>query len=189
MPIGLSLPVGKSWLGPKIATNGGLFSPGTAVWVEIGQNMFEVPVEFFPMREQDLAAVAALEAEAQAFPWQHEHFLDSLQAGYSCWVCAQGGVLLGFSIVMQVLDEAHLLNIAVAKAYQGRGFGARLLQSVLESARLNHVASMFLEVRVSNRRAIDLYRHFGFRQIAVRPGYYPAAAGREEALVFKREFQ
>lgn len=189
MPIGLSFLGGKSWHGPKIATNGGLFWPDATVWVETGRNMFEVPVEFFPMREQDLAAVAALEAEAQAFPWRHEHFLDSLQAGYSCWVCAQGGVLLGFSIVMQVMDEAHLLNIAIAKAYQGRGLGARLLQSVLESARLNHVRSMFLEVRVSNQRAIDLYRHLGFRQIAVRPGYYPAAEGREEALVFKKEFQ
>jgi ribosomal-protein-alanine N-acetyltransferase len=42
-------------------------------------------------------------------------------------------------------------------------------------------------VRPSNDRAVELYRHFGFRQIGVRRGYYPAAAGREDALVFERE--
>lgn len=148
---------------------------------------FEVPPDFFPMNERDLDEVVQLEAEVQDFPWQHEHFRDSLQAGYSCWICNFGGELAGFSVVMQVLDEAHLLNFAVSARRQGHGLGGRLLQKSMEVARQNGATEMFLEVRASNCRAADLYRNFGFRQIATRQAYYPAANGREDALIFKKE--
>lgn len=154
-----------------------------------GGEMFEVPVEIFPMNEHDLTLVAALEAEAQDFPWSRDHFADSLRAGYSCWVCSVGGSLAGFSVVMHVLDEAHLLNLAVGRSYRGRGYGARLLQTAVEVARENRAQSMFLEVRASNRRALDLYRNYGFREIAQRRDYYPAAMGREDALVLEKEFE
>ena len=140
------------------------------------------------MNERDLDGVAALEAQVQTFPWSRDHFRDSLLTGHSCWICSVGGVLAGFSVVMQVLDEAHLLNLGVDKTLQGRGLGGRLLQEALQTAHRNQARGMFLEVRASNQRAADLYRNFGFRQISVRKGYYPAADGREDALVFKKEW-
>lgn len=149
----------------------------------------EAPVEFFPMNERDLDAVAALEARVQSFPWTRGLFSDSMRAGHSCWVCRIGGDLAGFSVVMPVLDEAHLLNIAICPARQGKGFGARMLQKAMEIARLNNAQSMFLEVRVSNERAAGLYRHFGFQQIGMRRDYYPAASGREDALVFRKDLR
>ncbi|MGE5386912.1 MAG: GNAT family N-acetyltransferase, partial [Betaproteobacteria bacterium] len=87
---------------------------------------FKVPIEFFPMEEKDLKGVAALESEVQPFPWSRELFGDSLHNGHSCWVCRIGGELAGFSIMMLVVDEAHLLNIAVRPSLQGQGLGARL---------------------------------------------------------------
>ena len=146
-----------------------------------------IPAEFFPMNERDLDAVAALEASLQVFPWSRGNFADSLQSGYSVWVMRLGGDLIGFSVVMSVLDEAHLLNIGVAKRYQGQGFGARLLRHAMECARLGGAGKLFLEVRPSNERAVDLYRHFGFRQIGLRKGYYPAVIGREDALILDKE--
>lgn len=139
------------------------------------------------MQEADLDAVAALEAELQVFPWTRGHFLDSLQAGHSLWVCVDDAGMLGFSVAMQVLDEAHLLNIGVARRHQGQGLGARLLQQVMTEAAHRGAVRLFLEVRPSNERAVDLYRQFGFRQIGVRKGYYPAPLGREDALIFDRE--
>lgn len=150
-------------------------------------NALNLPVEMFPMNTQDVAGVTALEGRVQAFPWSAGNFQDSLVSGHSCWVCRVGGDLVGFSVVMPVLDEAHLLNIGVSPAYQGRGYGARLLKQAMEVAVLNGAASMFLEVRVSNERAAGLYRHFGFQQIGQRKAYYPALQGREDALVFKRD--
>lgn len=144
-------------------------------------------VEYFPMADSDLDAVAALEASLQAFPWTRGNFADSLHAGYSAWVARLGGELIGFSVVMRVLDEAHLLNIGVAEKYQGQGYGARLLRNAMSAARMAGTHRMFLEVRPSNARAVELYRHFGFQQLGVRREYYPAAVGREDALVFEKE--
>ncbi|MCL2524758.1 MAG: ribosomal protein S18-alanine N-acetyltransferase [Betaproteobacteria bacterium] len=143
--------------------------------------------EFFPMNERDLDAVAALEASVQKFPWSRGNFADSLLAGHGAWVLRRGGELIGFSVIMRVIDEAHLLNIGVAARYQGCGHGARLLRQAMDNARLAGASRLFLEVRPSNERAVELYRHFGFRQIARRKAYYPAAEGREDALVFDKE--
>lgn len=146
-----------------------------------------LPVEFFPMNERDLDAVAALEATLQTFPWSRGNFADSLVAGYSVWVLRLGGDLIGFSVLMSVIDEAHLLTIGVCKRYQGQGYGARLLRHAMECARLGGASKLFLEVRPSNERAVELYRHFGFRQVGLRKGYYPAVIGREDALIFDKE--
>ncbi len=145
-----------------------------------------LPVEFFPMNASDLDRVAEVERSIQNFPWTRGNFADSLHAGYSAWVVRIGGDLVGFSVVMRVLDEAHLLNIGIAERYQGRGFGARLLRNAMQCASLAGARRLYLEVRPSNARAVDLYRHFGFRQIGLRKGYYPAAQGREDALVFEK---
>jgi ribosomal-protein-alanine N-acetyltransferase len=150
-------------------------------------NRLQLPAEFFPMNERDLDAVAALEASLQVFPWSRGNFADSLSAGHSVWVLRLGGDLVGFSVLMSVIDEAHLLNIGVGRAYQGQGYGARMLRHAMECARLGGAAKLFLEVRPSNERAVELYRHFGFRQIGLRKGYYPAVLGREDGLVFDKE--
>ncbi len=150
-------------------------------------SVLQLDAEFFPMNPRDIDGVAALEASLQVFPWSRGNFADSLEAGHSVWVLRIGGELVGFSVVMSVLDEAHLLNIGVAKRFQGQGYGARLLRHAMECARLGGAAKLFLEVRPSNEQAVSLYRHFGFRQIGLRKGYYPAIVGREDALIFDRE--
>lgn len=149
--------------------------------------MLQIDAEFFPMNERDLDGVVALEASLQDFPWSRGNFADSLQAGHSGWVLRIGGDLVGFSVVMSVLDEAHLLNIGVDHRYQGRGYGARLLRQAMDNARLNGAHKLFLEVRPSNDKAVALYGHFGFRRIGLRKGYYPVNGGREDALIFDKE--
>jgi ribosomal-protein-alanine N-acetyltransferase len=84
---------------------------------------------------------------------------------------------------MVAAGEAHLLNLSIAAAHQRIGHGSMLLGEAMALARNLGVRSLFLEVRPSNRAAQALYTRFGFRKIAVRRGYYPAHAGREDALV------
>ena len=143
--------------------------------------------EFLPMHERDLDGVTALEASLQVFPWSRGNFSDSLNSGYSCWVCRVAGELVGYFVLMMLVDEAHLLTIGVARAHQGKGFGARLLQQAMAGAAQSGARTLLLEVRPSNERALALYRHFGFRQIGVRRDYYPAEGGREDALVMTYE--
>lgn len=142
-----------------------------------------------PMTADDLAAVTALEVSLQAFPWSLENFADSLAQGHGAEVCSSGDDLAGFSIAMPVVDEAHLLNIGVARSHQGQGLGAGLLKRVIERARADGAMRMLLEVRAANDQAIAFYRSFGFSQIGLRRGYYPATIGREDALVFVKELR
>lgn len=149
--------------------------------------MSVVETRTLAMVEADLAAVSALEATLRAFPWSPGNFADSLVAGHDARVVCAGDELLGFSVVMQVLDEAHLLNIGIARAHQGQGHGARLLEQIIADARMAGALRVLLEVRASNRQAVDFYQRFGFRQIGVRRAYYPEALGREDALVFAKD--
>ena len=139
--------------------------------------------EMLPMNLHDLDEVLTIEYRAYPFPWGRGNFADSISAGYSCWVCRVGGELVGYLVLMLAVDDAHLLNISVAEKRQGMGYGARLLRQAMLAGRQGGATSLLLEVRPSNEKALALYRHFGFRQIGVRRGYYPAQQGREDALV------
>lgn len=141
------------------------------------------------MRQADLEEVVLLESQVQDFPWGLEHFIDSLAQGHKAWILRQGIELVGFVIVMSVLDEAHLLNIAIAPTHQGKGFGGRLLRHAMLRSSEQGAQTMYLEVRISNLRAEALYRHFGFRNVGQRKAYYPAPEGREDALVFSRNIE
>jgi [ribosomal protein S18]-alanine N-acetyltransferase len=136
-----------------------------------------------PMREPELAEVLAIENEIYTHPWTRGNFADSLKAGYQCWTWRAGAELVGYFIVLVAAGEAHLLNLSVAAAHQRGGHGSALLAEAMRLARARGAAHIFLEVRPSNDGAKALYRRFGFRQVAVRPGYYPARGGREDALV------
>ena len=137
------------------------------------------------MTVADLAAVAALEASAYAFPWSHGNFIDSLGAGYPSQVLlGPDGGLLGYFVAMQGVDELHLLNLTVAPAEQGRGHARFMLDALIVLSRRLGARQLWLEVRHGNERARGLYLRYGFRHVGVRRGYYPAALGlREDAAV------
>lgn len=136
-----------------------------------------------PMQMEDLDAVMAIEPTIYSHPWTRGNFSDSLNSGYSAWVLLQKQSIIGYALMMMVLDEAHLLNISIAKPYQKQGLGKYLLEHMLEMAKRHHAANIFLEVRTSNQAAISLYEHMGFCEMAVRRGYYPAHQGREDAIL------
>ncbi len=135
------------------------------------------------MTEVDLDAVMAIEPHIYSHPWTRGNFVDSLASGYSAWVLLDGTSIIGYSLMMLVLDEAHLLNLSIAKAYQKRGLGRLLLEHMIAIARKHDAANMFLEVRPSNISAIALYENIGFNEMAIRRGYYPAHNGREDAVL------
>jgi len=134
------------------------------------------------MRAADLAEVARLEKSLYEFPWSLGNFRDSVTAGYDCWIVAHGESVIGYAILMVALDEAHLLNFAVSSDWQNQGIGRAFLAHVVHVAREAGAQIVYLEVRPSNVAARHLYRKMGFQQIAIRPEYYPASAGREDAL-------
>ena len=140
-------------------------------------------VLYRPMQASDLDAIMAIEPRIYSHPWSRGNFADSLNSGYSCWVVELDGTLIGYGALMVVLDEAHLLNISIAKPFQGRGLGRGLLQHFIEVAKRHGGQMMFLEVRPSNTSAIALYESMGFNEFSVRKGYYPGENGREDAIL------
>ena len=135
------------------------------------------------MQESDLTEVMAIEGAIYSHPWTRGNFADSLRAGYQCWNWRLGRELLGYLVLLVAAGEGHLLNLSVAASRQRSGHGSALLNEAMRLARSRGAEHIFLEVRPSNLAAKALYGRFGFHEVAVRPGYYPAHAGREDALV------
>jgi tRNA threonylcarbamoyladenosine biosynthesis protein TsaB len=135
------------------------------------------------MTLSDLDAVLAIETGAYPFPWTRGNFIDSLAAGYRAEVLAEDGELLGYFVAMAGVDELHLLNVTVAPPHQSQGHGQALLAAVRAHALALQLPRVLLEVRQSNQRAQALYRRLGFVEIGQRRNYYPAAQGREDAIV------
>ena len=138
------------------------------------------------MRETDLGAVLAIERGANAFPWSGKVFADCLRAGPTCTVLERAGVVDGFGILEIRGTESRVLNLCVRRPVQGQGLGRLLLDSILDIARRRGADTLTLEVRTSNCPARHLYEIMGFHEIGVRPEYYPAARGREDALILAR---
>jgi ribosomal-protein-alanine N-acetyltransferase len=140
-----------------------------------------------PMREEDLDAVMEIERRAYPFPWTRGIFRDCLRAGYPAWVLEAGGRLAGYGLLSVAAGEAHILNVCADPSLPRRGYGRRLLRALLQQARGRGAQRVFLEVRPSNGAAIALYDAEGFNEIGRRPRYYPAANGREDAIVMALE--
>jgi [ribosomal protein S18]-alanine N-acetyltransferase len=139
-----------------------------------------------PMTVKHLDAVMPIEAAAYEFPWSRGNFVDSLACGHPARMLldATGGVL-GYFVAMVGVDEWHLLNITVSPTHQSQGHGRFLLDHIADLSRQGGVQQLWLEVRRSNARASALYARYGFTEIGMRRGYYPAASGREDAVVMR----
>jgi [ribosomal protein S18]-alanine N-acetyltransferase len=135
------------------------------------------------MQAADLAGVEAVENAAYDYPWSRAVFRDCLLAGYYSLVLDVGGTVSGYAIMSIAASEAHILNLCVYPELRRLGYGRRLLNALLFKAQDNAVRQVFLEVRPSNRAAIKLYSSAGFEEIGIRPAYYQAKDGRENAVV------
>ncbi|PKY10679.1 ribosomal-protein-alanine N-acetyltransferase [Acidithiobacillus marinus] len=137
-----------------------------------------------PMLAEDLDAVAALESHISPGPWTRGIFRDCIQAGYDAWVMDdEASQLIAFGVLSTGAAEAHVLNLGVSPTLRRRGYGRKMLMHLLGRAAQLGAERAFLEVRVSNVAAQQLYRSVGFHEIGVRLNYYRNTEGREDALV------
>lgn len=136
-----------------------------------------------PMCEADIPEVTRMDAQAYPFPWTEQIFQDCLRAGYLCCIYENKAEILGYGMLSMGAGEGHILNLCVSPDHQGRGIGGELLQYLIEVAKTRKIETLFLEVRISNEVARRLYHRTGFNEVGIRKGYYPAADGREDAMV------
>ena len=135
------------------------------------------------MRTADIEVVVEIEAQTFSSPWHEETFSTLLdRSGVELLVMeddAEG--VIGYAVLWCVLDQGELANVAVAPGRRGRGLGRHLISRVLDVARDRGVTKMYLEVRSSNDRALEIYRRFGFTEVGLRRGYYDEP--REDARI------
>ena len=126
------------------------------------------------MTAADVPAVAAIEKATFPAPWSEDAFLkevtENVVARYL--VAEKDGQVIGFAGAWLIIDEAHITNIAISESERGAGIGRGLIQALLQYLSNLGGAYVTLEVRVSNERAIHLYKALGFISVGKRKKYY-----------------
>jgi ribosomal-protein-alanine N-acetyltransferase len=138
------------------------------------------------MREEDIPQIAAIEKLVFPTPWSEAAFRSELKdnalAAYLVLVAEdRPRRVLAYGGLWKIFDEGHITNIAVRPEAQGKQLGRLLVHAMIRWAWAQGLSHMTLEVRLSNRRAIDLYKRAGFREAGVRPAYYEE--NHEDALI------
>ena len=138
-------------------------------------------------KSSDLDDIYELDVQTFAMPWSKEALsYDILENDNAFVIVAEyEGEFAGYADIWTVLDEADLNSIAVRVDFRRKGIGDAIMLAMTEMLPANGVATINLEVRVSNMPAIKLYKKYGFNECGVRPGYY--LDNGEDALIMKRE--
>ncbi|MBM7038357.1 ribosomal protein S18-alanine N-acetyltransferase [Vibrio ulleungensis] len=129
-------------------------------------------------------AIIAIENEVHTHPWKAS-MLTNFDGRGACnfGLLDKQSRLLGYFYAQNIVGEVSLLNIAVAKPWQGRGVGRLLLESLVEKSEAANAETVWLEVRQSNVAALKLYESEGFHEVDRRRDYYPTQQGKEDAIV------
>lgn len=139
------------------------------------------------MTVADIDRVYEIEVESFQTPWSRESIekevVENTLAEY--FVLTLDDLVIGYGGMWLIMDELHITNVAVSKAYRGKGYSNVLIQALVDYGKENRFKHMTLEVRVSNHVAISLYEKFGFVGVGKRPKYY--ADSGEDALVMWKE--
>ena len=140
------------------------------------------------MVHADLDNVMKGEIDSYPYPWSFGNFEDCLRHHrlYTCWVFELENVSTGHVVISAGAGEAHILNICVYPPEQNKGWGRKLLAEAEWIAKQYKAENCILEVRPSNKAGIHLYQTEGYNEIGIRPDYYPADKGREDAIVMAK---
>jgi ribosomal-protein-alanine N-acetyltransferase len=138
------------------------------------QNSRAKDVEIRPATKADVDAIHRIESVSFPAPWRREFFSTELTAeGRFNLVAVRDGVVIGYLFAMWIFDEMHVNKIAVAADARRQGIADALMERCFAFAREHDVASIALEVRLSNSGAQEFYKHLDFKSSYLRPRYYP----------------
>jgi [ribosomal protein S18]-alanine N-acetyltransferase len=141
-------------------------------------------IKYERLKEEDLDAVLKIEQASFPLPWTRSMFEQELHIPTSHFFVAKSmptKEIVGYAGFWQVVDELHLINIAVGPEYRRQGLGRHLLFYILCDGKRLGLKKATLEVRASNLVAQRLYEEAGFKNIAVRKNYY--ADNLEDAVI------
>ena len=142
-------------------------------------------IEIVRMNECHVAAVTELEKQNFSLPWDENSVRSELTNQLALWLVAvEDGQVVGYVGSQTVMQEADMMNIAVADSHRRRGIARALVEELI---RLLDAYQLTLEVRASNVPAIALYESMGFQQVGLRKNYYKMP--KEDALILRKEWE
>lgn len=135
--------------------------------------------------------VMLIEKASFPVPWTEQGFRDELVRLFSYVYVAKAkhihpAPVLGYVCFWIILDELHLLNLAVHPAHRRQEIGRGLLSFALQMGRAGEAKFAILEVRPSNMAALNLYQSAGFVPVGRRPDYY--SDSHEDAIIMEYSF-
>ena len=136
------------------------------------------------IREEDVLQIHEIETEAFARPWSVESILHDVKDNpVARWLVMEDGQgsVLAYAGLWLVIDEGHVLNVAVRSDHRGKGYGKAIVSALIDLAREEGMQLMTLEVRRSNLGAQHLYHSVGFQDVGYRKRYYED--NNEDALI------
>ncbi len=138
-----------------------------------------------PMRLEDLDEVISIEKGSFSTPWSRNMFLEEMENRNSRLIVFKiEGVIVGYVCFWAVLDEAHLLNIAVQPTKRHQGFGQLMIAEIEALCIKEGLRRVILEVARKNVAARSLYRKCGFHSIGFRKNYYGVT--KDDALIMEK---
>ena len=149
-----------------------------------------VEAQCTPMQLEDIEAVLAIEQQSFTMPWTEAMFGSELRNERTSHmlvarVGAASDIIVGYLGYRVVLDEMHVILLAVAPAWRQRGIARQMLCQAMDEAREAGCTRATLEVRVSNTPAQQLYYSLRFAPVGTRPKYYVRPT--EDALILWRD--
>lgn len=145
-------------------------------------------VSFRLVKETEKIAEVLYELSEESYrhgsPWSVKQFQETLESKHIFYIVAEiNDEVIGFLVASMLPTEVEIYNLVVSSAYKRQGIGKGLINDVKRMMRVNGVTELYLEVRVSNKPGILLYKHLGFQPVGVRKGYY--SNPNEDAVVLK----
>lgn len=138
--------------------------------------MFSLSDKDITVRTMDASGAsqsAALEAECFSNPWTLEEYEKARQSDDHICLCGYvNAEYAGFVMAYRVLDEGHLLDIAVRPKFRRCGVAKALIEELSSRLEKAGVTSVMLEVREHNIPARALYSKLGFKDVGKRKYYY-----------------
>lgn len=137
------------------------------------------------MSPEDIQQVGDIERASFATPWSDQTFTNLLKRPNATLVCAvdASDVVLGYAAVWFAGGEGELGDLAVDPSRRRQGIGTRLVETILQTGRLQGARQIFLEVRETNLNAQALYLKHGFDVVGRRSAYY--SNPKEDALIMR----
>lgn len=134
------------------------------------------------MKPEHIKSVAQIEKECFPLPWSEQSLSYEIYNPDAFYiVIIENDEVIGYGGYLTIIDEAHIMDIAVKKSEQGKGYGNEILFFLIESAKEQGLTAMTLEVRESNIIAQKLYEKYDFVSVGIRPKYYE---NKENAVIY-----